>query len=77
MKALDLWYWISDAFKQLRVSPEEQAFLAGRWTEGLFRHLTVMFGIASGPLVWGRVAAALMRLGQSTLGSDGMFSLLG
>ena len=66
----------SDAFKQLRVSPEEQAFLAGRWTEGWFRYLTVMFGIASGPLVWGRVAAALMRLGQSTFGIQWVFSLL-
>ena len=61
----------ADAFKQLRVAPDEQTFLAGRWPQGWFRYMTVMFGIASGPLVWGRVAAALMRLGQSTLQDEG------
>ena len=33
-----------------------------------------MFRIASGPLVWGRVAAALMRLGQSVLQHEGCLS---
>ena len=33
-----------------------------------------MFGIASGPLVWGRVAAARMRAGQSMMADTGSLS---
>ena len=33
-----------------------------------------MFGIASGPFVWGRVAAALMRAGQSVVADTGSLS---
>ena len=73
-EGMELAYMVldfSDAFKQLRVAQDEQRFLSGAWSQGWFLYQTVMFGIASGPLVWGRVAAALMRFGQSVLQKDG------
>ena len=60
-----------DAFKHLRVAPEEQPYLAGRAWGGLVVYLVVLFGVGSGPLVWGRVAAAAMRMTQALLGDRG------
>ena len=57
MLALDF----RDAFKQLWAHPSEQRFMAGSYSEGFFTYLRVLFGVATGPLVWGRVAACLMR----------------
>ena len=57
----------ADAFKQLKSHPEERRFLAGSALGGFFVYLTILFGIGSGPLVWGRVAAATMRLSQACL----------
>jgi hypothetical protein len=59
-----------DAFKQLKVGPSEKRYLAGRALGGFFIYHTVLFGIGSGPLVWGRVAAAVMRLTQGALDAD-------
>ena len=54
-----------DAFKQLWVAPEERKHLSGCATlegvVGFFVYLTVLFGVKSGPLVWGRLAAFVMR----------------
>ena len=54
-----------DAFKQLWVAPEERRHLSGQATlegvVGFFVYLTVLFGVKSGPLVWGRLAAFVMR----------------
>ena len=55
-----------DAFKHLRVHPSERRFLAGAsrldGIMGYFYYCTVLFGAIAGPLVWGRIAAYLMRL---------------
>ena len=55
----------SDAFKQLHVYISEQGFLTGSCTQGFFAYLRILFGVVSGPLVWGRVAACVMRASQS------------
>ena len=52
----------ADAFKQLRVNDAERRYLGGSALNGWFVYCTVLFGIKSGPLVWGRTAALLMRL---------------
>jgi len=59
-----------DAFKQLKVGDTEKRYLAGKAMGGYFIYHTVLFGIGSGPLVWGRVAAAVMRLSQGALDGD-------
>ena len=61
----------ADAFKQLHVSPLEQPYLAGKAWNGVFVYLVVLFGIVSGPLVWGRVAAVVLRMTQSLLADFG------
>ena len=51
-----------DALRQLRVAEQERHCLAGECpVKGCFAYSRIMFGIASGPLAWGRVAAQLMR----------------
>ena len=59
----------SDAFKMLRTHPNERRFLAGRALNTYFVFTTVLFGVGTGPLVWCRVAAAMMRITQATLGT--------
>ena len=56
-----------DAFKQLFVHADERRFLSGEALGGFFIYATILFGIGSGPLTWGRVAAATMRLTQGAL----------
>ena len=51
----------ADAFKQLRVDAKEVKHLGGRALDGKFAYRVVRFGVRSGPLVWGRVAALIMR----------------
>ena len=58
-----------DAFKQLHVVPTERPFLAGTAMDGFFSYRTVLFGVGSGPLVWCRVAAWVMRSTQAWLGN--------
>eukprot|EP00971_Amphidinium_carterae_P349156 6490871-Amphidinium_carterae.1 len=57
-----------DAFKQLHVSRDEQrwlsGFLDGRW----FHYERLLFGVASGPLLWCRVAAWICRCSQGVVG---------
>ena len=54
-----------DAFKHLPVRVEERRFHSGQatvnGTPGYFVYKTVLFGAIAGPLVWGRLAALLMR----------------
>ena len=61
-----------DAFKQLVVHPDERRFLAGRarldGQDGHFYYRSVLFGVVSGPLVWGRCASALCRFTAGMLG---------
>ena len=52
----------SGAFTQLFVAPRERKYLTGAALNGYFVYSTIMFGILSGPLVWGRNAAMLMRI---------------
>ena len=59
-----------DAFKQLHVVASERRFLAGAAMGGLFSYRTVLFGVGSGPLVWCRVAAWVMRSTQAWLTHD-------
>lgn len=54
-----------DAFKQLSVAPDEQRFLSGSWSKGWFVYQRLLFGIVCGPLLWGRVAACIMRATQA------------
>ena len=60
----------SDAFKMLRTHLRERRFLAGRALGTYFVFCTVLFGVGTGPLVWRRVAASMMRITQATLGAD-------
>ena len=52
----------ADTFKHLKVHPPEKRFLTG-WvsTHGWFAYQVLFFGIVSGPLLWARVAALIMR----------------
>ena len=59
-----------DAFKHLHVHPDERPYLSGTGLHGWFVYLTVLFGIVSGPLVWGRVAALVMRATQALFSAD-------
>ena len=59
-----------DAFKQLHVVASERRFLAGAAMGGFFSYRTVLFGVGSGPLVWCRVAAWVMRSTQAWLTHD-------
>ena len=52
----------ADAFKQLRVEEKERCFLGGQALNGCFVYGCVLFGVKSGPLVWGRNAALMMRI---------------
>ena len=59
-----------DAFKQLKVGPAERKYLCGKGRRGWFCYKTVLFGVGSGPLLWGRTAAAIMRSTSSMLAVD-------
>ena len=50
-----------DSFKQLRIQPSERRFLGGKASGGFIVYRALIFGVESGPLLWGRVAAPLMR----------------
>ena len=59
-----------DAFKQLHVVKSERPYLAGVAMGGFFSYRTVLFGVGSGPLVWCRVAAWVMRSTQAWLANE-------
>ena len=54
----------------LRTHPREGRFLAGRALGTYFVFCTVFFGVGTGPLVWCRVAASMIRITQAALGTD-------
>lgn len=60
----------ADAFKHLRVRKNEMRFLSGCALGGFFVYRTVLFGIRTGPLVWGRMTALLVRPTQALFHSD-------
>ena len=51
-----------DAFKHLHVAEAERRFLGGRALGGTFCYRVLLFGAKAGPLLWGRVAAMIMRI---------------
>ena len=51
-----------DAFKQVPIDPSEWRHLTGRALDGYFHYVVLLFGVRSGPLIWGRIAALIMRL---------------
>ena len=55
---------IADAFKLIDVAPEERRFLAAEVLGQFYLWAVCVFGAASAPLVWGRMAALLIRLVQ-------------
>ena len=64
----------SDAFKHLFVCQNERRYLGGMGTidgvDGYFVYLALLFGAVGGPLLWGRVAAWLMRCTASIASSS-------
>lgn len=63
----------SDAFKHLThltVRENEYRYLSGRALGGYFVYRTVLFGIKTGPLVWGRMAALIARSTQALFHSS-------
>lgn len=56
-----------DAFKSLRLDESERFVVAGKAGNRFFSYETVLFGVLSGPLVWGRFAAFVMRASQAML----------
>ena len=57
----------SDAFKHIKVHKKEQKYLTGKAMNAYFKYRTIMFGVKSGPLVWGRNASLLMRLSAAMM----------
>ena len=55
----------SDAFYTLEVHPDERGYIVVKGSKGFFLLKVICFGLACGPVLWGRVAAAIMRLGQA------------
>ena len=59
----------SDAFYTLRLDPRERPWVCVKGLDSCYYlPKSVCFGLACGPLLWGRVAAAAMRLAQSAVG---------
>lgn len=65
-----------DAFNMLHLAEEEKPFVVVKGLDGEFGQSryyacqVVVFGLAPGPLSWGRVAATAMRLTQSAMHPD-------
>ena len=58
----------ADAFKQLKVDAREAKHLGGKAVNGNFCYRVALFGVRSGPLVWGRTAAFVTRLTSAVVG---------
>ncbi|CAE8696540.1 unnamed protein product, partial [Polarella glacialis] len=57
----------SDAFYTCHLATKERQYAIVKGQDGAYYVLKVVaFGFASGPLLWGRLAAAAMRFGQAT-----------
>ena len=55
----------SDAFLTLKLHPDERQWVVIKGPKGFYLVHAVCFGLACGPVLWGRVAAVAMRLGQA------------
>ena len=55
----------SDAFYTLEVYPDERAYIVVKGSKRFYLLKVICFGLACGSVLWGRVAAAIMRLGQA------------
>lgn len=55
----------ADAFKQLPAMHREKRYLSGKALGGFFVYHKILFGVRTGPLVWGRVAALISRCTQA------------
>ena len=56
-----------DAFYTCRLAPQEKKYAVVKGRKGYYVLNVVAFGLACGPLLWGRTAAAFMRLASSML----------
>jgi len=54
-----------DAFYTMGIAEEERKYVVARGCKDWYAFKCVAFGLASGPLLWGRHAALASRLGQS------------
>ena len=54
-----------DAFYTMTVLENERKYIIAKGLEFLYNFLVAAFGIASGPLLWGRLAALASRLVQA------------
>ena len=59
-----------DAFKHLQISEDERRYCSGWSSLGWFAYKVLLFGIMSGPLLWCRVSALIMRLTQAVFPND-------
>ena len=58
----------SNAFNMLPLRRDEKPFVVVKGADGSYYAIQVVcFGLSPGPLLWARVAAAGMRLAQSTM----------
>ena len=55
----------SDAFYTMHIAEEERRHVIARGSHDWFVFFCVAFGLASGPLLWGRLAAATSRFAQA------------
>ena len=56
----------ADAFKHLHIDVDERKYLAGRALNGCFIAAVLLFGVKPDPLLWGRLAALVMRTTSCT-----------
>lgn len=54
-----------DAFYTMGIADQERQFVVARGSFSWYVFRCVAFGLASGPILWGRLAAAAARFGQS------------
>ena len=53
-----------DAFCTMQIAEAERRRVVAKGTESYYAFRRVAFGLASGPLLWGRLAAAMARMLQ-------------
>ena len=60
----------SDAFYLIHAAPDERGWLTFSCSKGWAVFQRICFGMATAPLIWGRVAAAAARIGQAAFGPN-------
>ena len=68
---LELGVWdFRDAFYMMKLRSQEKKYVVVKGADGFYYLMQcVAFGLACGPLLWGRLAAAAMRISQSAVQS--------